>query len=132
MEILISLKSFPSEFKFQVLTEFHNFCWDNKSILKNIYIFQVVRTFARHYETQQCMPEDMLVRLCASKHLFAASDMQVQVFYSALDQQYHSSHPLEGSTTDVLAQLQKQYYGIPYVPNTVSLYLTVFAICKEG
>ncbi|KDR24371.1 mitochondrial intermediate peptidase [Zootermopsis nevadensis] len=79
---------------------------------------RVVRTFARHYETQQCMPEDMLMRLCASKHLFAASDMQVQVFYSALDQQYHGSHPMEGSTTDVLAQLQKQYYGIPYVPNT--------------
>jgi intermediate peptidase len=81
------------------------------------------------------MPEDMLVRLCASKHLFAASDMQVQVFYSALDQQYHGSHPLEGSTTDVLAQLQKQYYGIPYVLNTVSLYLLIlllYLLCKEG
>jgi intermediate peptidase len=66
------------------------------------------------------MPEEMLVRLCASKHLFAASEMQVQVFYSALDQRYHGSHPLEGSTTSVLAELQKQYYDIPYVPNTVS------------
>jgi len=65
------------------------------------------------------MPEDMLVRLCASKHLFAASEMQLQVFYSVLDQRYHGSHPLQGSTTDVLAELQNQYYGIPYVPNTV-------------
>ncbi|XP_023714977.1 mitochondrial intermediate peptidase isoform X2 [Cryptotermes secundus] len=79
---------------------------------------RVVRTFAKHFQTQECMPEEMLVRLCASKHLFAASEMQVQVFYSALDQRYHGSHPLEGSTTSVLAELQKQYYGIPYVPNT--------------
>jgi intermediate peptidase len=79
---------------------------------------RVVRTFARHFQTQECMPEDMLVRLCASKHLFAASEMQLQAFYSALDQRYHGSHPLQGSTTDVLAELQNQYYGIPYVPNT--------------
>ena len=79
-----------------------------------------MRIFARHYQTQEYMPEDMLVRLCASKHLFAASDMQTQVFYSALDQSYHGTHPLKGSTTDVLAELQKKYYGIPYVANTVS------------
>ncbi|XP_049812757.1 mitochondrial intermediate peptidase [Schistocerca nitens] len=79
---------------------------------------RVVQTFARHFQTQEKMPEDMLIRLCASKHLFAASEMQLQVFYSALDQCYHSHHPLQGSTTDVLAQLQNKYYGIPCVANT--------------
>lgn len=105
--------------KFKIFAEF-TFCWNGKSTTwKSFNIFQVVRTFARHFQTQECMPEDMLVRLCASKHLFAASEMQLQVFYSALDQRYHGSHPLQGSTTDVLAELQNQYYGIPYVPNTV-------------
>ncbi|XP_067008945.1 mitochondrial intermediate peptidase isoform X2 [Anabrus simplex] len=79
---------------------------------------RVVRTFARHFQTQERMPEDMLMRLCASKYLFAASEMQVQVFYSALDQVYHGEHPLQGSTTDVLMGLQKKYYGIPCVSNT--------------
>ncbi|XP_069687069.1 mitochondrial intermediate peptidase [Periplaneta americana] len=79
---------------------------------------RVVRTFAKHFQTSESMPEDMLVRLCASKHLFAASEMQVQVFYSALDQRYHGMHPLPGSTTDVLNEIQNKYYGIPCVPNT--------------
>jgi len=64
----------------------------------------------------------MLMRLCASKQLFSASEMQLQVFYSALDQHYHGANPLgpTGNTTDVLTAVQKQYYTLPYVPNTVS------------
>ncbi|KPJ17979.1 Mitochondrial intermediate peptidase [Papilio machaon] len=80
---------------------------------------QVVRRFARHFQTREPMPEDMLQRLCASKHLFGASEMQLQVFYSALDQKYHGPEAALGrSTTDVLEQVQKQYYGLPYVENT--------------
>lgn len=82
---------------------------------------QVVRTFAKHFQTQEVMPEDMIARLCASKHLFCASEIQMQVFYSKLDQVYHGSHPLRGSTTEVLANLQKHYYRIHYVPDTVSI-----------
>lgn len=67
------------------------------------------------------MPVDMLERLCASKHLFAASEMQLQVFYSALDQKYHSADPLgtSGNTLDVIASLQEEFYNIPYIPKTV-------------
>lgn len=79
---------------------------------------RVVRCFAKHFMTKEPMPEEMLNRLCASKRVFSASEMQVQVFYSALDQVYHGKFPLEGTTTEVLAQMQKKYYGIPYVPNT--------------
>ena len=77
--------------------------------------------FARHFQTQEPMPADMLERLCASKHLFAASEMQLQVFYSALDQRYHDDQPINpsGSTSDVVASLQEKYYNIPYIPNTV-------------
>ncbi|XP_072939851.1 mitochondrial intermediate peptidase [Epargyreus clarus] len=80
---------------------------------------QVIRRFARHFQTREPMPEDMLQRLCASKYLFGASEMQLQVFYSALDQQYHGPNAaLVGQTTDVLKKVQKQYYGLPYVENT--------------
>lgn len=52
--------------------------------------------------------------------------MQSQVFYSMLDQVYHSGK-VTGSTTDILADIQKKYYGLPYVPNTVSvLKITIF------
>jgi len=88
-----------------------------------INTFQVLRLFARHFQTHEPMPEDMLHRLCASKYVFAASDMQQQVFYSVLDQQYHSDNPFDGksSSTEVVKEIQGQYYGLPYVDNTVNL-----------
>ncbi|KAH8234093.1 hypothetical protein KR038_001299 [Drosophila bunnanda] len=80
---------------------------------------RVLRTFARHFQTHEPISEDMLKRLCASKHLFAASETQLQVFYSALDQEYHGAAAQQGvSTTDTLRSVQSQYYGLPYVENT--------------
>ncbi|XP_041673983.1 mitochondrial intermediate peptidase isoform X1 [Drosophila eugracilis] len=80
---------------------------------------RVLRTFARHFQTHQPISEDMLMRLCASKHLFAASETQLQVFYSALDQAYHgvAAH-YGGSSTEILRSVQRCYYGLPYVENT--------------
>lgn len=65
------------------------------------------------------MPEDMLKKLCVSKSLFAASEMQLQLFYSVLDQYCHSQPLQPLSTTDLLAKLQVEYYGLPYIKNTV-------------
>ncbi|CAG4954059.1 unnamed protein product [Colias eurytheme] len=79
---------------------------------------QVVRRFARHFQTREPMPEHMLQRLCASKYLFGASEMQLQVFYSVLDQLYHGPAGAEGGTTDALKHAQQHYYGLPYVENT--------------
>lgn len=81
---------------------------------------RVVAKFAKHYHTQEPMPEEMLQRLCASKHLFSASEMQLQVFYSALDQAYHAMDfsAENNSTTDTLRELQQKYYGLPYIENT--------------
>lgn len=65
------------------------------------------------------MPDDMLKKLCASKYLFSASEMQLQLFYSVLDQYYHTQAPQPLNTTDLLAKLQVEYYGLPYVKDTV-------------
>ncbi|XP_013074973.2 mitochondrial intermediate peptidase-like [Biomphalaria glabrata] len=79
---------------------------------------KVISTFARHYKTGEPMNKNAVLNLCNSKKLFAASDMQQQVFFSVLDQIYHGPHPLKGSTTDILAEMQSKYYNIEYVPNT--------------
>lgn len=80
---------------------------------------RVLSTFAKHFQTQEPMPEDMLKRLCASKHLFSASETQLQVFYSALDQVYHGlPDQQEKTTTETLKRVQADYYGLPYVNNT--------------
>uniref|UniRef100_A0A8C6RGR7 Mitochondrial intermediate peptidase n=1 Tax=Nannospalax galili TaxID=1026970 RepID=A0A8C6RGR7_NANGA len=80
--------------------------------------YRVVNQFARHYQTGQPLPKAMVSRLCESKKVCAAADMQLQVFYAALDQIYHGQHPLRKSTTDILKETQEQFYGLPYVPNT--------------
>uniref|UniRef100_A0A8C2V5Z7 Mitochondrial intermediate peptidase n=1 Tax=Chinchilla lanigera TaxID=34839 RepID=A0A8C2V5Z7_CHILA len=80
--------------------------------------YRVVSQFARHYETGQPLPKAMVSRLCESKKVCAAADMQLQVFYATLDQIYHGKHPLRKSTTDILKETQEKVYGLPYVPNT--------------
>nr|CAG4651659.1 EOG090X02LQ [Triops cancriformis] len=79
---------------------------------------RVLSQFARHYRTGEPLNEKQLHALCASKHVFGAAEMQQQVFYSALDQVLHTNPPSEQSTTQVLEQVQKAYYGLPHVPNT--------------
>ncbi|XP_055988736.1 mitochondrial intermediate peptidase [Sorex fumeus] len=80
--------------------------------------YRVVSQFARHYQTGQSLPKSMVSRLCESKKVCAAADMQLQVFYATLDQIYHGKHPLKKSTTDILKETQEKFYGLPYVPNT--------------
>lgn len=46
-------------------------------------------------------------------------EMQVQVFYSVLDQIFHGKHPLDKSTMEILSDVQNKYYTLPYVPGTV-------------
>ncbi|XP_044253809.1 mitochondrial intermediate peptidase isoform X1 [Tribolium madens] len=79
---------------------------------------RVIKLFAKHFQTKEPIPEPMLVKLCASKNLFSASETQLQIFYAALDQIYHGKHPLSGTTTEILAETQNRFYGLPYVPHT--------------
>ncbi|GJQ73698.1 hypothetical protein Trydic_g14033 [Trypoxylus dichotomus] len=78
---------------------------------------RVLKTFAKHFQTKETIPDEMLQRLCGSKHLFMASETQLQIFYSALDQKYHQG-PLMGSTMNVVEEMQNNFYGLRYVPNT--------------
>lgn len=66
------------------------------------------------------MPEEMLEKLCASRYMFSAADLQSQVFYSVLDHYYHTNDIGTGRTTQILAEVQSKYYPVPYVPDTVN------------
>ncbi|XP_063708473.1 mitochondrial intermediate peptidase [Culicoides brevitarsis] len=80
---------------------------------------RVLGSFAKHYQTQEPMPKEMIERLCDSKQLFSASETQSQVFYSALDQAYHGQ-PLKAgqNTTQLMKEVQAKYFGLPYVERT--------------
>ncbi|XP_029922854.1 mitochondrial intermediate peptidase [Myripristis murdjan] len=79
--------------------------------------YRVVSQFARHYQTGQPLPESMVARLCESKKVCGAADTQLQIFYAVLDQIYHGK-PQNRSTTDILKEMQQNFYGLPYIPNT--------------
>ncbi|KAF5294821.1 hypothetical protein FQA39_LY00305 [Lamprigera yunnana] len=79
---------------------------------------RVLKTFARHFQTKEPMADEMLQQLCASKSIFMASEMQMQVVYSVLDQVYHDKFPLSGSTTEIMAAVQAKYHYLPYIENT--------------
>ncbi|XP_077987741.1 mitochondrial intermediate peptidase-like [Glandiceps talaboti] len=80
--------------------------------------YRVLRQFAKHYQTGETLPEEMITKLCAAKKLFSACEMQQQVYYSILDQLYHGEHPLNKTTTDLLADIQNKYSCLPYIPGT--------------
>ncbi|XP_071483988.1 mitochondrial intermediate peptidase-like [Diadema antillarum] len=77
--------------------------------------YRVLREFARHHQTNETLPEEMITRLCQSKKFGSAYEMQTQVFYSILDQVFHGDHPLGKPTIDILADIQRQHSSIPYV-----------------
>uniref|UniRef100_A0A665U2T8 Mitochondrial intermediate peptidase n=1 Tax=Echeneis naucrates TaxID=173247 RepID=A0A665U2T8_ECHNA len=79
--------------------------------------YRVISQFARHYETGKPLPESMVARLCESKKVCGAADTQLQIFYAALDQIYHSK-PQNRSTTEILKEMQQKFYGLPHIPNT--------------
>ncbi|RWS22604.1 mitochondrial intermediate peptidase-like protein [Leptotrombidium deliense] len=81
---------------------------------------RVMRNIARHYRTGEQIPEILLQSWIESKKICVASETSLQVFYSILDQVYHSENPLmdKKNTTEVLSAIQNKYYGIPHVPNT--------------
>ncbi|KAK6173536.1 hypothetical protein SNE40_016967 [Patella caerulea] len=90
------------------------------SVLMEFFVSdpRVLSTFAKHYKTGESLPSGVAEKLCKSKSLFSASDMQLQVFYSMLDQTYHGEYPLGKTTSQVLGELQNTFYGAPYVEGT--------------
>ncbi|KAL1461836.1 hypothetical protein WDU94_013704 [Cyamophila willieti] len=77
---------------------------------------RVIQSFAKHYISGEPMSDEMLQRFCLSKKLFQASEMQSQVFYSALDLEYHTSDVT--NTFQQLKECQNKYYGISYIEET--------------
>ncbi|EDO43059.1 predicted protein, partial [Nematostella vectensis] len=86
-----------------VLMEY--FAWDSR----------VLNKFARHFRTGQPLPEEMVNKLCQSRNMFGALEMQRQILYSIADQIYHGKHPLQKNTTDIMSDIQKEHTVIPFV-----------------
>lgn len=90
---------------------FEYFAWD----------YRVVHEFARHHETNEPIPREMMRSLKQSKHMFAAMDAQTQCLYSLLDLTIFGRQPLPANpptATAVLASLQNKHTLVPHVEGT--------------
>jgi len=75
---------------------------------------RVLQSIGRHYKTGEKLSISTLEKYCAARKIFAGVDLQMQTFYSIMDQVYHGKHPLKGSTTDVLQEQHEKHHNLPY------------------
>lgn len=78
----------------------------------------VLSLFARHYETDQPLPYELVAEKLALDKRFAGSDTEHQIILAMLDQAYHSSLPLSPSfdSTQVLHEIQRAHGVLPPDP----------------
>jgi len=75
---------------------------------------RVLSKINRHFKTGEKLPESVINKLCATKKIFSAVDLQAQLFYSSMDQALHSgSSSSLGSRVSCVAD---QCLGLPGAP----------------
>ena len=79
---------------------------------------RVLSSFARHYQTNEPLPNTLMNGFQVSRSFFPAFDTQLQILLAAMDQRFHGNHPLGQSIVDVYAELHKNYAPLEYVPQT--------------
>ncbi|KAI2618497.1 mitochondrial intermediate peptidase-like protein [Hypoxylon sp. NC1633] len=79
----------------------------------------VLALFARHHVTDKPLPYEMVVDKLQIARRFEASDRENQIMLAMLDQQYHSSLPIQDhtfDTTEVYLNLQRTFGKLPPDP----------------
>ncbi|KAK8874123.1 peptidase family M3 [Apiospora arundinis] len=75
----------------------------------------VLQMFARHYETDEPLPYELVSERLQVLKRFEASDRENQIIMAMLDQQYHASHPGQANfdSTEIYHNLQRTYGKLP-------------------
>jgi thimet oligopeptidase len=78
----------------------------------------VLRRFARHVETGEPIPEDLVRRLDASEEFGKGLTVRQQMFYAAVSLELHRRDPEGLDTTALVASLMERYTPFRHVPGT--------------
>lgn len=87
---------------------FENWVWDA----------DVLQTFARHYETAEPIPADLVARMVAARHFNSGLDALGQIWLGSIDLAYHTDPDGVVDTTAVQFDLYDEIMLFPKQPNT--------------
>ncbi|KAL3834596.1 hypothetical protein ACJIZ3_009332 [Penstemon smallii] len=88
---------------------FEYYAWD----------YRVLRKFAKHNSTGDPIPEKLVESLVGAKKMFAATELQRQVFYTLIDQTLHTLKPSSISNTiSIVADLKREHTSWKHVEGT--------------
>ena len=79
---------------------------------------EVLRRFARHVETGEPIPADLVRRLDASEEFGKGLTVRQQMFYAAVSLELHRRDPEGLDTTALVAGLMERYTPFRHVPGT--------------
>ncbi|CAF0810026.1 unnamed protein product [Rotaria sp. Silwood1] len=96
-----------------------------------VYEPRVVKLFARHYQTGQVIPDELLQRLHLAQSCFQAHRTQVQVACAMFDHAFHGPYPLSMSYDKIYSSLLTKYTSLPYISSTYP-YLKFYHLVDYG
>jgi intermediate peptidase len=81
---------------------------------------RILKLFAKHYESQEPMDDRLIHKLCESKKLFAATEMQSQLLNSILDQAFHliDFERDQLAPSQIVEKYTNEYHSLPFVADT--------------
>jgi thimet oligopeptidase len=78
----------------------------------------LLRTFARHYETGEPIPEELVQGMLAAKNITSGLDTQAQVYLGLMDMRFHSDEDGEVETTSVAKATYRETRPFETMENT--------------
>ncbi|XP_052197196.1 mitochondrial intermediate peptidase, mitochondrial isoform X2 [Diospyros lotus] len=88
---------------------FEYYAWD----------YRVLKKFARHYSTGETIPEKLVESIQRARKMFAATELQRQIFYALIDQTLHGEQlPLPVDTISIVADLKRRHTSWKHVEGT--------------
>nr|KJB39354.1 hypothetical protein B456_007G008100 [Gossypium raimondii] len=81
--------------------------------------YRVLKKFARHYSTGEVIPEKLVKSLNGARDMFAATELQRQIFYALVDQTLFGEQlSVPRDTNSIVAHLKRQHSNEKHVEGT--------------
>ncbi|HTO90087.1 MAG TPA: M3 family metallopeptidase, partial [Candidatus Sulfotelmatobacter sp.] len=79
---------------------------------------QVLATFARHYQTGQPVPAELVKKMVRAEEFGKALQVRRQMVYARTSLTYYDRDPAQVNTTEITRQLTEKYQPFPFVEGT--------------